>query len=84
VNEFRRLSDRRAPAQVASQLTQKELEILRQLGAGLSNKEIGARLCLAEKTVKNYLTSIFQKLGLSDRVQAALYAQKHCLFAEEE
>ncbi|MCL5962537.1 MAG: response regulator transcription factor [Chloroflexi bacterium] len=74
IKEFRRLSDRVEPEGELSDLTQREIEILRLVAAGLSNKEIGARLFLAEKTVKNYLTLIFQKLQIGDRVQAAVFA----------
>ncbi|ACX52167.1 two component transcriptional regulator, LuxR family [Ammonifex degensii KC4] len=58
-------------------LTPREKEILRLLASGLSNREIARRLYLSEKTVKNHLTSIFQKIGVSDRTQAALWAVKH-------
>ena len=54
------------------------------LAMGMSNKEIGRELCLAEKTVKNYLSTIFQKLQISDRVQAAIYALRHGLLTEQE
>lgn len=74
LKEFRRLADRVEPEAGLSDLTPREIEILRLVAAGLSNKEIGARLFLAEKTVKNYLTLIFQKLQIADRVQAAVFA----------
>jgi DNA-binding NarL/FixJ family response regulator len=45
----------------------------------LSNKEIGAQLSFSEKTIKNYITVIFQKLQLTDRTQAAVYAVQHGL-----
>ncbi|RDV84068.1 response regulator [Ammonifex thiophilus] len=60
-------------------LTPREKEILRLLASGLSNREIARKLYLSEKTVKNHLTSIFQKIGVSDRTQAALWAVKHGL-----
>jgi two-component system, NarL family, response regulator LiaR len=84
LSEFRRLAGQREPTGLDGDLTEREAEVLRLVGSGLSNKEIAARLCLAEKTVKNYLTTIFQKLHLNDRVQAALYAQKHGLLPESE
>ncbi len=65
-------------------LTPKEIEILKLLAMGLSNKEIGNHLFLAEKTVKNYLSTIFQKLEITDRVQAAIYALRHGLVTETE
>lgn len=57
-----------------SALTAREREILDLIAEGLSNKEIGARLFLAEKTVKNYVSSLLHKLGFSRRTEAAVYA----------
>ena len=84
LKEFRRLASQVEPDQGVGGLTPKELEILRLLAMGMSNKEIGRQLCLAEKTVKNYLSTIFQKLQINDRVQAAIYALRHGLLAEQE
>lgn len=58
----------------AEQLTPKEIEVLIELGKGLSNKEISNALYITEYTVKKHVSQIFAKLGLSDRTQAALYA----------
>lgn len=57
-------------------LTPRERGILESLAAGLSNKEIGEKLFLSEKTVKHYMTNILQKLQVRNRVEAALLAQK--------
>ncbi|WP_229068761.1 response regulator transcription factor [Actinoplanes sp. DH11] len=57
------------------QLTTRERDILTRLAAGDSNARIARRLGLSEKTVRNQLTPIFTKLGVSDRVQAALLAR---------
>jgi len=58
------------------ELTEREGQILELLGSGLSNREIGAKLFLSEKTVKHYMTNILQKLQVRNRVEAALIAQK--------
>ncbi len=58
------------------ELTEREREILKLLSAGYSNKEIGQKLFLTEKTVKHYMTNILQKLQVRNRVEAALIAQK--------
>jgi len=84
LKEFRRLASQVGQDQGLAGLTPKEVEILKLLATGLSNKEIGRELCLAEKTVKNYLSTVFQKLQISDRVQAAIYALKHGLLTEQE
>ena len=60
-------------------LTEREVSILRLLAAGRSNKEIAAALHLTEGTVKGYVSTIFDKLDVEDRTQAALYAVRHGL-----
>jgi DNA-binding NarL/FixJ family response regulator len=60
-------------------LTEREVGILRLLAEGRSNKEIAAALYLTEGTVKGYVSTIFDKLGVQDRTQAALYAVRHGL-----
>jgi DNA-binding NarL/FixJ family response regulator len=55
-------------------LTDREREILALIGEGLTNRQIGERLHLAEKTVKNYVSNLFAKLGLERRTQAAVFA----------
>jgi DNA-binding NarL/FixJ family response regulator len=57
-------------------LTAREAEILRLIAGGLANKEIGGKLKLSEKTIKNYVSRIFSKLNVSARTQAAVYAIK--------
>ena len=56
------------------ELTVREREILQLIGTGLTNREIGTRLFLSEKTIKHYVTNILQKLQVRSRVEAALFA----------
>jgi DNA-binding NarL/FixJ family response regulator len=67
---------RKEPVDPINELTEREREILESLAGGLSNKEIGEKLFLSEKTVKHYMTNILQKLQVRNRVEAALLAQK--------
>jgi DNA-binding NarL/FixJ family response regulator len=57
-------------------LSPQERRILELIGAGLTNRQIGERLFLAEKTVKNYISGLFAKLGMERRTQAAAYAAR--------
>lgn len=59
-----------------AELTGKEREVLGLIGEGLTNREIGQRLFLAEKTVKNYVSALLAKLGMQRRVQAAVLAHR--------
>jgi DNA-binding NarL/FixJ family response regulator len=59
------------------QLTAREREVLEQIAAGRSNREIARTLQLAEKTVKTHVSNILMKLGVADRTQAALWAVRH-------
>ena len=60
--------------QLLSELSDREREILQLLGRGFNNTEIAQSLFLTEGTVKNYVSTIFSKLGVTDRTQAALFA----------
>jgi DNA-binding NarL/FixJ family response regulator len=55
-------------------LTARELEILKLLAAGIANKQIAFRLKISEKTVRNHVSNMYEKLNIADRAQAALYA----------
>ena len=70
------LDARAAPDPLAS-LSAREREVLELLVEGLPNKLIARRLEISEKTVKSHLTRIFRELGVTDRTQAALWAQQH-------
>jgi DNA-binding NarL/FixJ family response regulator len=65
-------------------LTDREVEVLRALARGLSNREIAERLVIAEATVKTHVSSILAKLNLPSRTRAALYALKIGLVSLEE
>jgi DNA-binding NarL/FixJ family response regulator len=80
VAEFSRLVSQAglpsSPEQLVEPLSERELEILRLVATGDSNKEIAARLFITEGTVKNHVTNILGKLGVRDRTQAALRAKE--------
>lgn len=77
--EFRRLASQSPGAKYPDELTEREVEVLRLVARGESNRSIARKLFISEKTVKNHLTNIFQKIGVTDRTQAAVYAIKHKL-----
>ena len=60
-------------------LSDQEVRILARIAQGQTNREIGAALHLSEKTVRNYVSDILAKLGLTSRVQAAAYAARHSI-----
>lgn len=70
------LTRSRAPDPL-QELTERERQVLTLVGEGLTNREIGERLYLAEKTIKHYMTNILQKLHVRSRVEAALLAAGH-------
>ena len=73
---MRRMRDEAARSDPLAELTPQERKILDLIGEGLTNRQIGERIFLAEKTVKNYVSALFAKLGLERRTQAAVYAQR--------
>lgn len=64
---------------ITGKLTQREIEVLQLLAKGLSNEDISKKLFLSEGTVRNHVSSIVDKLGVSDRTQAAIMAIQHGL-----
>lgn len=77
VAEFNRLADL-APTRLKDlivPLSERELEIMRLIARGASNKQIANQLVIAEGTVKNHITNILNKMGVTDRTQAALKAR---------
>jgi DNA-binding NarL/FixJ family response regulator len=80
MKEFARLTQGREESrQLFQELSRREMEILELLGKGKRNRDIAEILFITEKTVKNHITSIFEKLHVNDRTEAALLAQKHGL-----
>jgi DNA-binding NarL/FixJ family response regulator len=77
VSEFKRMSSKQTPEDGLGQLTETEVKILQHVSAGMSNKEVASQLSLAESTVKNRLSVLFEKIGVLDRTQAAIYAITH-------
>jgi len=73
----RTLLESRRSGRSVSELTDREREVLLLVREGLANKQIARRLGIAERTVKAHLTSVYQRLGVTDRTQAALWASGH-------
>jgi DNA-binding NarL/FixJ family response regulator len=71
------LTEHRPTPEPASELTAREKEVLLMVREGLPNKSIARRLGITERTVKAHLTSTFQRLGVPDRTQAALWAERN-------
>jgi DNA-binding NarL/FixJ family response regulator len=71
-----RMRDRARRNDPLAGLTEQERRILELIGEGLTNRQIGERMFLAEKTVKNYVSALFAKLGMERRTQAAAYAAR--------
>ncbi|MFJ7209212.1 response regulator [Streptomyces sp. NPDC098789] len=67
------------PPEPSQNLTGREVDVLRLIAGGSTNREIASRLYLSEGTVKNHISRILGRLGLRDRTQAALYARDHGL-----
>lgn len=65
-----------ARAKATERLSHRESQVLSLVTQGLSNKEVGARLSLSDKTVKHYMTSVFQKLHVRNRLEAALLVRR--------
>lgn len=66
-------------AEKIKSLTRRELDVLKLLAVGMYNKEVGKRLEISERTVKNHVSNIFKKLGVTDRTQAAVFAIRNNL-----
>ena len=72
-----RLAERDLMRDKTKELTSREIEVLKMIAAGSSNKEIASVLNISERTVKNHISNIFKKIDVSDRTQAAVFAIKN-------
>lgn len=71
--------DRDSDSSKIESLTRRELEVLKMLSYGTYNKEIAEQLNISERTVKNHVSNIFKKIGVTDRTQAAVFAIRNNL-----
>jgi len=84
-NVLSRLSRNHPPVRVSSetesitQLSEREKQIIRLIGEGFKNKRISTQLCISETTVRHHLTSIYGKLGVSDRLELLVFAHRYGL-----
>ena len=72
-----RAANKAEDASAFADLTQQELAVLSLVAEGLTNRQIAVRLFLGEGTVRNYVSSVLSKIGVSNRAEAAIYAVKH-------
>ena len=72
-------AERRRPME---ELSERERQVLVLVGSGIPNKQIARRLGISEKTVKVHLTNVFRRIGVEDRTQAALWAERHGLLKQ--
>ena len=79
LSEFNALSRRLEDGHDSRRLTDRELEVLRLIARGMSNKDIGLELVIAENTVRNHVRNILEKLQVRSRVEAAMYAVREKL-----
>ena len=80
IDEFNKISRSEQQQVVPTELTKREIEVLKLVAQGLNNREIGRRLFISENTVKNHVRNILEKLHLHSRMDAAMYALRKKLF----
>jgi two-component system, NarL family, response regulator LiaR len=80
----RRLLQELRPPECVDALTEREIDVLRLVGRGQSNKQIAQQLNLREETVKTHVSKVLHKLGMNSRTQAALYAMRSGLVATHD
>jgi two-component system nitrate/nitrite response regulator NarL len=73
------VNSRNAEATKIATLTERERQVISLIGEGLKNREIAERMFISEATVRHHLTSIFNKLGVADRLELVIYAYQHNL-----
>jgi two-component system, NarL family, nitrate/nitrite response regulator NarL len=71
-------------AESITRLSEREKEVVRLIGQGFKNKRISSELCISETTVRHHLTSIYSKLGVSDRLELLVYAHRNGLVVVQE
>ncbi len=84
IHDITHKNEQKNNGEFLTKLTCREIDVLKLISIGMTNSEIADELFISEKTVKNYASSIFRKLDVKDRVQAALFALKnniedHCI-----
>jgi two-component system, NarL family, response regulator LiaR len=84
LNEFRQIAGKQEELPKLQSLTDRERQILTLVSAGASNKDIALQLNLSERTIKNYLSIIFQKLQVNNRAEAVTRAIRDGLVEEQE
>jgi DNA-binding NarL/FixJ family response regulator len=77
------LVEERRNGAMADGLTDREREVLALVGAGVPNKQIALRLGISAKTVKSHLTHVFKRIGVRDRLEAAMWARRHGLVDDD-
>jgi DNA-binding NarL/FixJ family response regulator len=77
-------SETSQPSVAPAGLTARELQILRLVGSGTSNRDIARTLVISEKTVRNHLEHIYTKAGVSNRVSASLFALQHGILRPDQ
>jgi DNA-binding NarL/FixJ family response regulator len=83
LSEFNSLAKQAQQHVVTPRLTDRELQVLKLVAEGLSNREIGQRLFISENTVKNHVRNILEKLHLHSRMEAVVYAVREKLLELE-
>ena len=72
-----------APASLPAGLTAREVEVLRLIAVGKTNRDIAAMLVISEGTVERHITNLYSKIGATNRAEATSYAHRHQLLAPE-